>query len=187
MTEKELIQGCIRQDRRSQNALYKLYFPLMSSIAIRYSNSEEEAIQHINYGFLKVLRSIGTYRSEFAFATWIRNILINHIIDENRKNKWYISNMEISDDIADQHQSDYNSGERNLEAKELYNMLKKLPEASRKVFTLFAIDGFKHREIAEMLGITEGTSKWHVNEARRRLAELLEQEKKTITPNKVSV
>lgn len=186
MTEKELIQGCIKQDRRSQNSLYKLYFPLMSSIALRYSNNEEEALQHINYGFLKVLNNIKSYRPEFALATWIRNILINHIIDENRRNKRYSAMIDVVEEVQEEHVTDTNLGEQRMEAEEMLQILRQLPDTSRKVFTLFAIDGFKHTEIASMMGISEGTSKWHVNEARKRLMLLLEHQKKTINDNKIS-
>ncbi|HEY1046798.1 MAG TPA: sigma-70 family RNA polymerase sigma factor [Bacteroidia bacterium] len=186
MTEKELIQGCKKQDRRCQNALYRLYFPLLSSIALRYSDNEEEAVQHINYGFLKVLQNIESYNPEYTLATWIRNILINHIIDENRKKRLYVSNIEVVEDIEAEDLYNYNDGEQRMQADDLLAMLRKLPDSSRKVFTLFAIDGFRHKEIAEMLDISEGTSKWHVNDARRKLMELLQNEKKTINESRLT-
>jgi len=173
MNDSELIQGCLKDDRRCQNALYKKYYPLMSSIALRYSVSEEEAMQHINLGFLKAMKNLSSYRAEFAFATWIRNILIHHIIDENRKNKKYTDIIQVSSIEEIMPGSDFNFGEQKLEEIDVLDLLRKLPETSRKVFTLFAIDGFKHAEIAKLLGISEGTSKWHVNEARKRLTEIL--------------
>ena len=97
MTEQELIQGCIEQDRRSQKELYKRYFPLMSSIALRYTNNQEEAIQQMNLGFFKVLNSLEKFNDQYALATWIRNILVNHLIDEFRKNKKHITNIHITD------------------------------------------------------------------------------------------
>ena len=79
MTEQQLIQGCIQQDRRSQNELYKRYFPLMSSIALRYTHNEDEALQRMNGGFYRVLMNLEKYDNQYALATWIRNILVNHL------------------------------------------------------------------------------------------------------------
>lgn len=179
MKEKEIIQGCIQEDRRCQNALYKLYFPLMSSIAIRYSNSNEEAVQHINYGFLKVLQNLKNYDHQFALATWIRNILTNHIIDEFRKSKKYISNISLEDFTEFDGDVDFNEGERKMLSEHLFEHLKKLPKVTRIVFTLYAVDGYKHKEIGTLMGISEGTSKWHVSDARKKLIALLHADDET--------
>lgn len=176
----ELIQGCLKGDRRCQNALYKSYFPLMSSIALRYSSTEEDALQHINYGFLKALNNLHTYKSEFAFATWLRHVLINHIIDENRKNKKFDNSIYVEHTDDMDYGLEVNLGEQKLEEKDVLGMLRNLPEATRKVFALFAVDGYKHNEISEMLGISEGTSKWHVNDARKKLMEMLNKESQVI-------
>lgn len=173
MTEQQLIKGCIKEDRRSQNALYKLYFPLMSSIALRYTNNEDDALQKLNGGFLKVLQNTEKYDSQYALATWIRNIMVNHLIDEFRKEKKYIASIHLSDYEGVSMAVDYNEGELKLEEDELRMMLSRLPEVTKKVFNMFAIDGYKHREIADYLNISEGTSKWHVSDARRRLKEML--------------
>lgn len=181
MTDAELIKGCINDDRRCQNELYKRYFPLMSSIAIRYTKDTDEALYRLNGGFLKVLQNMASYNNRYALATFIRNILINHLIDEYRKERRHFSNIQLSE----YHDTDHitlNEGEARLEAAELLQILHQLPDVTKNVFNLFAIDGYKHTEISEMLGISAGTSKWHVSEARKRLKEILEkktgQEKK---------
>jgi RNA polymerase sigma factor (sigma-70 family) len=175
MTEQELIQGCIKQDRRSQNKLYKRYFPLMSSIALRYSNNQEEAIQQMNLGFFKVLNNLEKFNDQFALATWIRNILVNHLINEFRKNKKYITNIHITDFQEYDFGFSLNEGALKLEEQELRELLKSLPEVTQKVFNMYAVDGFKHAEIGEILGISNGTSKWHVSEARKRLKVKIER------------
>lgn len=175
MTEQELIQGCIKQDRRSQNELYKRYFPLMSSIALRYTNNQEEAIQQMNLGFFKVLNTLEKFDNQYALATWIRNILVNHLIDEFRKAKKYITNIHITDFQEYDFGISLNEGALKLEEEELRELLKSLPEVTQKVFNMYAIDGFKHTEIGEILGITNGTSKWHVSEARKRLKVKIER------------
>ncbi len=175
MTEQELIQGCIKQDRRSQNELYKRYFPLISSIALRYTNNQEEAIQQMNLGFFKVLMNLEKFDNQFALATWIRNILVNHLIDEFRKEQKYITNIHVMDFQEYDYGNSFNDGALKLEEQELRQLLKNLPVVTQKVFNMFAIDGFKHTEIGEILGITEGTSKWHVSEARKRLKVQIEK------------
>ncbi|PCJ63905.1 MAG: RNA polymerase subunit sigma-24 [Bacteroidetes bacterium] len=178
MTEQQLITGCIQQDRRSQNELYKKYFPLMSSVARRYTQDDSEAIDKLNGGFFKVLQNIEKYDSQYALATWIRNVLVNHLIDEFRKEKKYIANIHLTDYTDVNPGVEYNEGELRLGEKELRAMLGKLPDVTQKVFNMFAIDGYKHREIGDYLGISEGTSKWHVSDARKRLKAMLEEQVK---------
>jgi RNA polymerase sigma factor (sigma-70 family) len=173
MTEAELIQGCLKNDRRCQNALYKQYFPLMSSIAMRYCGDRETSVQHINYGFLKVLQNLDRYKPEFALATWIRHILTNHIIDELRKTVKDHKNMRIEASALPETENHFNEGEQKLLADNLLMLLNKLPRMSRIVFTMHAIDGYKHKEIAERLDISEGSSKWYVSDARSKLIAFL--------------
>lgn len=141
----------------------------MSSIAIRYTSSQEDAVQKINGGFLKVLQNLKSYNKKHTLATWMRNVLVNHIIDEYRKEKKYRASIRLAEYYEEDALVDYNIGETKLESKELLSILNTLPEVSKKVFNLYAIDGYKHKEISEMLGISEGTSKWHVSDARKKL------------------
>jgi len=177
MTEDRIIAKCIKGDRRSQNELYKRYFPLMSSIALRYVHNESDVLPAINSAFLKVLQNIEKYDKSYAFATWIRNIMVNDIIDEFRKQKKHIANIYINDYKDVKEMVDVNLAESNLGENELRKMMSELPEVSQKVFNMYAIDGFKHREIGDKLGISEGTSKWHVSNARRKLKTMLEDQK----------
>lgn len=178
MTETEIIQGCIKGERRAQNALYKLYFPLMSSICLRYTKDKDEAVQKLNSGYFKILKNIANYKTEFAFATFVRRIMVNHLIDEFRKDKQYLSSIELKDCIHLDEAVSFNQAELDFDAKDLLDLLNKLPEVTQKVFNLFAIDGYKHQEIAELLNISVGTSKWHVSDARKKLKDMLDQENK---------
>jgi len=177
MTESQLIAKCIKQDRRAQNELYKRYFPLISSLALRYTDNEDEAVSRMNMGFLKVLQNLKTYNPEFALATWIRNVMVNHLIDAFRKEKKYNATMQFDDFDSVEHDIDWNVGEQKLDADELFEILKSLPPMTEKIFNLFAIDGYKHKEIAELLAISEGTSKWHVSDARKKLKAVLQKQK----------
>ncbi len=173
MTEREIIVGCLDDDRRCQNLLYQKYYPLMSSIALRYTNSKDEALQGLNFGFLKVLKSLHKYDSNYALATWIRNILVNHLIDEYRKKKRHQANEFATDFIGVDDGVSLNAAEYKWEEDQLRSYLKQLPRVTEQVFNLFAIDGYSHKEISEMLGVSVGTTKWHVSEARKRLKHML--------------
>ena len=173
MTEKEIIQGCIKKERRAQSALYELYYPLMKNIISRYANQHDDKSSLINSGFYKVLKNIKSYDHQYALATWIRNVVINNCIDEYRKKKNKETNVLLEDLDETPVQLDFNQGLKNLEEKDLLEILQILPPMSRKVFNLYAIDGYKHNEIADLLSISSGTSRWHLNFARTKLKELI--------------
>jgi RNA polymerase sigma-70 factor (ECF subfamily) len=145
----------------------------MSSIALRYTNSKDEALQGLNFGFMKVLKSLHRYDSKFALATWIRNILVNHLIDEYRKNKRYQSHEHVTDFEETSGGIALNYAEYKWEEDQLRSYLRQLPKVTEQVFNLFAIDGYTHKEIAEMLNVSVGTTKWHVSEARKRLKHMM--------------
>jgi RNA polymerase sigma-70 factor (ECF subfamily) len=150
----------------------------MSSIALRYTHNDDEALQRMNGGFYRVLKNLEKYDNQYALATWIRNILVNHLIDEFRKEKKYIANIHLTDYEDVNPSVDYNQADLQFDAQELRSMLDRLPDVTQKVFNMFAIDGYKHREIADYLGISEGTSKWHVSDARKKLKEMLTVQEK---------
>jgi len=183
MTEKEIIAGCIKNNRRCQNVLYKKYFEMMSGIALRYSYDQSQVLPGINMAFYKVLKNISRYSNEYSLATWIRKIVVNHFIDLYRKNQKHLDNLDYnSSEYIAELEGAPNLGLINLEIKDLLEMLESLPAATRKVFNLFAIDGYKHEEISDLLQISKGTSKWHVSNARKILQqkfdEAQEEEKK---------
>lgn len=181
MTEKEIIKGCIKNERRAQSALYELYYPLMKNVVSRYANQHDDKSSLINAGFFKVLKYIKSFDEKFALATWIRNVIINNCIDEYRKTRNKETNILIEDLEDVPVQLEFNQGLKNLEEKDLLEILNVLPNMSRKVFNLFAIDGFKHNEIADLLSISAGTSRWHLNFARNKLKELITNQLVSIT------
>jgi RNA polymerase sigma-70 factor (ECF subfamily) len=149
----------------------------MSSLATRYSAPDQDVIEQLNVGFMKVLQNINQYNSKHSLSTWIRNVLVHFLIDEYRKGKK--ENETYSRDLSDNSvQTSLNSGSEKLDADYLFKLLTQLPPTTRQVFSLFAIDGFKHQEIAKMFNISVGTSKWHVSEARNLLKSMLEEMKK---------
>ncbi|MBL7810855.1 MAG: RNA polymerase sigma factor [Bacteroidetes bacterium] len=173
MKEAEIIQGCQRNDSRCQQRLYELYYPLMSSIALRYSSNIDEARQGLNFAFLKVLQNIEKYNPDYALATWIRTIFVRHFIDEYRKQQRTRHWMDISSLQEYELPSDENQAVEGHMKEFLDHLLALLPLSSRTVFCMHAVDGFSYAEIAGMLEITEATCRWHVNSARKKLQELL--------------
>jgi RNA polymerase sigma factor (sigma-70 family) len=193
MNTEKLIKGCLKQNRRSQNELYKKYFGMMSSIALRYAKDNDQTMHFVNGGFYKIFNNMELYNPVYPFVVWAKKLLINHIIDEIRKEDAYFKNITLVDMEAEEVENGnvLNLGEKKFDEQELRLLLKTLPKVTQQVFNLFAIDGYKHKEIAEMLAISEGTSKWHVNEARKRLKEMMERivksEENRVSKQKISL
>ncbi|MDZ4667474.1 MAG: sigma-70 family RNA polymerase sigma factor [bacterium] len=166
----ELITACINKERKAQYELYKRSYSLLMSVCRRYANDLYEADDLLNIGFLKILNNLDKYQPKIPFERWIRKVMINAIIDEFRKTKMLAQTIsyveEYHDSVVEQV---INNALKKLNVEELYNYVKRLPKMSQSVFNLFAIDGYSHKEIGEMLKISEGTSKWHVNFAREKL------------------
>ena len=167
---QDILQGCYRDQRSSQNALYRLFYPYGMSIAIRYVNTEAEAMSIVNDTFLKVFKNIKRYDTQLEFKPWFRKILVNTAINYMKKEKKYkeVLNLETIPAIATQ--EDILS---KLNYKDLIKILKSLSLAYRTVFNLYVIEGYKHEEIANMLGISVSTSKSNLTRARVKLRELV--------------
>lgn len=175
---KEILDGCLANNRQSQKMLYEQYFSYLMGVCYRYLQDVNEARFLVNEGFFKILTRLEKYDQRIPFEIWIRRVMVNTIIDHFRKNARRKQMVVLQDDTK--HNStttagDMNYAEAEAEAEHLQLMLKQVPEVSRKVFNLFAIDGYSHKEIAELMQITEGTSKWHVSSARSVLRGLLKQ------------
>lgn len=171
--EDQLIAACRKGDRLGQKYLYQRYYGQMIGICIRYTKDRETATEVLNMAFLKIFKSIDQYESTGSFGGWVARIVYRTCIDHIRSNTRYNKAMDFESE-ADI--SVINEGMNNLAVEEIMALVNQLPPATRAVFNLYAVDGFKHREIAEQLDITEGTSKWHLNSARKQLQALLSQQ-----------
>ncbi|NBQ48343.1 MAG: RNA polymerase sigma factor [Sphingobacteriia bacterium] len=171
----ELIALCIKQDRRAEHELYKRSYSYLMGICMRYARDKDSASAALNIGFMKVLKNLSSYDQQVPFNVWTRKIMVNTLIDEYRKIKREREKVVYVETYYDN--SDFcevNQALERMDYRHLLNQISLLPEATRKVFNLFAIDGYAHKEIAEMLGISQGTSKWHLNAARQKLKEYIE-------------
>lgn len=173
--QPQLIALCIKQDRKAEYELYRLSYSYLMSICMRYSRDRDSASEALNMGYMKILKNLSTYDPKIPFKVWIRRIMVNTLIDEYRKIKREREKVSYVEEYFDSSDfSEVNQALGRIEYKHLLDQINLLPEATRKVFNLFAIDGYGHREIGEMLGISEGTSKWHLNAARQKLKEYIE-------------
>ena len=145
------------------------------SICVRYTRSDEKAREVLNLGFHKVLKNLSKYRhGEVPFKSWLRRVMINTLINEFRKEKAHYENMLYVESYTDSNtQSDINEAAMRLEAEQIHYLISRLPEVNRQVFNLFYIDGYKHREIADLLNINENTSKWYLTVAKNKLRAMI--------------
>nr|WP_315417835.1 sigma-70 family RNA polymerase sigma factor [uncultured Pedobacter sp.] len=167
---QKYIQGCIRNERDSQKALYKHFYSFAMGICLRYTNDRLDAAGILNDGFFKAFKNITKYEPSKAFLPWLGRIITNTAIDYYRANLKFADHVDIEDhENIVQVSSIYDK----LAYNDLLTLVQKLSPAYRTVFNLFAIDGYSHEEIAEMLGISVGTSKSNLFKARQKLQEML--------------
>ena len=162
-----IIRGCIANDRRSQELLYKSYYRSMMSLCLRYTKNNEDALEVLNSGFLKVFRSISRFdATQASLYTWIRTIVINTCLDHIRKHKDRRPMTELSN-AAEPAEADEILNK--LHADHILACIRTLPEVHQAVFNLFVVEGYGHREIAAALEINESTCRWYLSEARKQL------------------
>ena len=172
LTENELIEGCRKGDRACQKALYERYCRKMMVVCLRYSKSTLEAEDILQESFVKIFQSIKDFRQEAKLETWITRIMVNTALNSQRK-KLYLYPMVDVEEINLPTDEVSLTG---INFNQLLEMVQSLPQGCQVVFNMFAIEGFSHKEIAEMLGISEGTSKSQYARARSLLQSKLLKE-----------
>ena len=173
----EILKGCLDNNRKAQLLLFKHCYSFLYGIGRRYRINDDEVKSLVNTCFLKVLNNLEKYNPEIPFGAWIRRIMVNTAIDDFRKSKKRLSlfeNVDFSDSVL-MTEHEWNQADLDLDAEYLFDMVNRLPNMANKVFNLFAIDGFSHKEIGGTLSISEGTSKWHLNDARKRLSVMIKE------------
>ena len=172
--ERELIRDCKKGKSYAQKAVYDKYASMMMAVCIRYIKDQMEAEHVMVGGMVKVFKKIDQFQEEGSFEGWIRRIMVNESLMYLRKHKPMSRDMDI-DELHEEPNADVLS--EALNADDLMQMVEALPVGYRTVFNLYAIEGYKHDEIAEMLGISTGTSKSQLNRARKLLQkQLIERE-----------
>jgi len=183
LDEHTLIQECLKQNSNAQKILYKKFFPKMIAVCLRYLKNKEDASEVLNSSFLKVFEKIKQYKSEGSLEGWIKKIVINSSLDFIRSNKTYRNKFILTDEFlfynsdekTETDTVDISDAETFLSNEEIFELIRALPPATRIVFNLYVIDGFKHKQIAKQLDISTGTSQWHLSNARKILQEKINE------------
>ncbi len=169
LTEKELIKALKRQDRKAQKLLYDQYAPKMFGVCKRYAKNREDAEDILMEGMFKVMTKIGMFKENGSFEGWIRRIVVNEALMFLRKKGNLLMTVEVNNLEVPSQISIIDE----LSAQDILNLLDQLPPGYRAVFNLYVVDGYKHREIAELLGISINTSKSQLILAKKRMQELV--------------
>lgn len=162
---KEIIKGCLAGNRRDQELLYRRHASKLYAVCLQYSGNNEEARDILQDGFIKIFENLGSFKYEGSFEGWMRRITVNTALEKFRGR----SNLYKVDDIDQLPETDAepdNQDYAGLEAADLLEIIRELPPKYRLVFNLYAIEGYSHKEIGEMINISEGTSKSNLSRAR---------------------
>jgi len=170
----ELIDGIRQNKRKSQKNLYETYYSTMMSISMRYCGNWDEASEVVNNGFLKIFLKIDKYTGKGSFEGWMKKIVVNTALDYIKSLK--PESVEVDDKVI--FENNYyleNDALSNFNVKDILDQVQKLPPMSRAVFNMNIMEGMKHKEISEKLEISEGTSHWHLQNARKILKENIDR------------
>ncbi len=165
--QEELIHECQKGNRKAQKELYDRFAPILMGICYRYAKDTSEAEDILQEGFVKIYKNITQFKGNGSFEGWMKRIMVNTSVTNYRKNLKRYFQMDISEPYVQNISSEWRQAEYTQD--ELMGVIKSLPDGYRTVFNLFAIDGYKHKEIAEMLGIDETTSKSQYSRARKQI------------------
>jgi RNA polymerase sigma factor (sigma-70 family) len=176
--EQSLIAACISNDRTAQRKLYELYAGRLFAVAMRYVKNREEAQDVLQDAFVKIFRKLDTFRFDCPFEGWLKKIVTNTALNQLRDRPDYNTHFDI-----EQASESIESNENLLagfQYQQLIEMIARLPDGCQTIFNLYAIEGYPHKEIAEMLGISDGTSKSQYSRAKVLLQSMILKEKQHI-------
>ncbi|MEL7424957.1 MAG: RNA polymerase sigma factor [Bacteroidota bacterium] len=165
-TDEALRQACLAGDRKAQQQLYQRYFGKLLGIPMRYTRDRAEATALLNQAFLAIFCSLGNYRESGSFMGWMSTITFRVTMDHLRFEQRYRERISLE---TAEPRPQRNQVEAELAAEDIFRYIQKLPDHMRVVFSLHVVDGYKHEEIANMLGITVSNSKWRLSKARETL------------------
>ncbi len=168
-----IVSGCIKGKRKYQKRLFEMFYGKMMGVCMRYAKDQDEAQDMVQNGFIKIFKKLDVYNFEGSLEGWIRRIMVNTAIDQIRKNKRDPFSIEddarvqnIEEDVPFSEEDEY---ETKIQAEEAIKAISNLSPAYKTVFNMYVMEGFTHKEIAEYLGISEGTSKSNLAKAKQKL------------------
>jgi len=172
MEEIQLIKKCKKNNRKAQKYLYDTYSPVLFGICIRYSDNTNDAEDILQEGFIKIFSYINNFAGKGSFEGWMKRIMVNTAITFYHKNLKHKYHSDIGD-VQEVNFKYSNFYESDFTQEELLNIIKKIPKGYKTVFNMYAIEGYKHKEIAEILGIDVNTSKSQYHRAKKAIQEKL--------------
>jgi RNA polymerase sigma factor (sigma-70 family) len=175
MTEEAIFQGCLKNQAEAQRELYNRYSPKMLAVCYRFAHNREDAEDMLQEGFIKVFSQIHTFQNKGAFEGWIRRIMVHTCINNLKKNKRFNESVDIA--YASGVQVREESVPSIVQAKQVVECIRMLPVGYRTVLNLYAVEGYSHKEIGEMLDIEESTSRSQYTRAKQMLEEILIRKK----------
>lgn len=166
-----LIRRCLKEEPQAQSELYRACFGFLMPVCARYAPSRDDAMEYLNLGFYKLLSNLKKYQPPAPFEAWAKRVVIHTIIDTWRRSRHRRQELSMEEhpppESADGELP--GSAQQLISAEDAFLFIRQLPPMTAAVFNLFAMDGYPHKDIAALFGISEGTSKWHYAEARKRL------------------
>ncbi|MBD78895.1 MAG: RNA polymerase subunit sigma-24 [Crocinitomicaceae bacterium] len=177
---QKIIKSCVKNDRMAQQELYKLCYGPLLSICMRYKHNKEDGVAILNDAFLKILTNLKDLGNDVPFEAWIKRITINCCINDYRKNKnkpklINVESESFLDILLPIDDEEIDEADQGISIQKLRTLLAELPNSSQEVFQLYILEGYNHAEIGGILNISEGTSKWHLNNARKILRTKLKE------------
>ncbi len=174
---KNLLEDCLKNDRKAQKELYEKYFQFLMSICFRYERNHDDAVALVNETFYKTITHLKKFDLSKPFIPWIKRIAINECLDHLRRKKTIYNSIVFLDDDAWENEKytddDINADENGLTYHDYLEMMDALDEPGKTIFNLYAIDGFTHKQIAEELNISERTSKRYLAKSREVLKQMI--------------
>jgi RNA polymerase sigma factor (sigma-70 family) len=172
ISESDLIQGCLAGDRRMQEEMYRRFSPRMYGVCLRYAGNAEEAQDILQEGFIKIYKKLSSYRGDGSFEGWIRRIFVNTAIEHFRRK---VYQQPITDHHENTVEGKYLSVLDELAEKDILKLIQELSPGYRTVFNLYVVEGYTHKEIGDMLNISEGTSKSQLSRAKVVLQQMVKK------------
>jgi RNA polymerase sigma factor (sigma-70 family) len=169
-TEEQIREGCVKGDCKYQQMLYNMFASKMFSVCLRYANEYNSAQDLLQEGFVKVFKNVEKFRGEGSFEGWVRRIFVNTAIEHYRKQ---VNLYALHDTEARGYEFYEENALETLKQEDIMKMIQKLSDGYRTVFNLYVIEGFSHKEIGGMMGISEGTSKSQLARARYLLQKMI--------------
>jgi len=170
ITESDLLRGCMDGNRRMQEELYRRFSPRMYAVCLRYAGNAEEAEDILQEGFIKIFKKLDSFRSEGSFEGWVRRIFVNTAIEHFRRKRYL---MPVTEKEENTIEGKYVSVLDELAEKDILALVQELSPGYRTVFNMYVVEGYTHKEIADMLGISEGTSKSQLSRAKVILQDMV--------------